>query len=491
MIIKNNKGSISIYLALSLTLILSLLLSITESCRINVIKTTAVGTSYVALESTFGHFANQLFDKYGIFGTFKTEDDFIKLLNNYINQSNKSNKLSFSLENTNIKHLYRITDNDGLIFASQVVAYQKYNASKELLRDLLGDNIDIFQSNNITSYDFKNSNECIDNDQLSKISDANTSSNEDQPHISISSSDAKAIKESLSDKISFMMRESLIKTCLDNPEKVSNAVISEDIINVFPSNLCSLSENAKNAIKDGSTSLLTSFIDFSLYASYLKDYFSTFMTDYNNTLPIKYQLEYILFGGDTDEQILCNAIVSIISMRTSMNLVHILGDSSKRSLAHDIASAAVGSIPVPFIIEFTQLIIMSSWANAEAIIDMRDLFKGKKVPLLKDNSTWTLDLENVLTLSKSTSSCNPGDTGLTYNEYLYTYLLTTNDFYLYFRTMDLIQLDLCHNVNKDFLMTSCFVAADVEFEFNISPLFIHTSGLLPYTLKANLLYGYD
>ncbi len=487
-----SNGSISIYLALSLTLVLSLLLTIIESCRLNIIKTTAVGTSYMALDSTFGHFATQLLDSYGVFGTFKTEEDFTALLNSYIRKTNKSNIIDFSLNNTTVKNLYKLTDNDGLIFASQVVHYQKYHASFEYIENLIdSDTLDIFKSNNTTSYNFLDDNNSISNDQLSSISDINNSSDANQEHSDIPNNEAEEIKQNLSDKISFIMREALIKTCLDDPEKVSNATISQDSLNVFPSTLCNLSEEAKKAIENKDTSILTSLIDFSLYASYLKEHFSTFTTDLDNSVPIKYQLEYILFGGETDEQILSSSIINIVALRTSMNLAHILSDSSKRTLAYDIANAAVGALPIPFIVELTQLLIMSSWANAEAIIDMRDLFKEKKVPLLKDDSTWTLSLQGVLDLNKTTTSSNPGDTGFTYDEYLYIYLLTTSNFHLYYRTMDLIQLDLCHNVNPDFLMVSCYTAADVKFDFSASPLFTNIFGLLPYSFDTTLLYGYD
>lgn len=77
------KGSITVYLALTLTIILSLLFCVIESARISSLKTRSKAISYMAADSAFGEFARPLFEKYGLFGVFSTEEDFLTDIKNY------------------------------------------------------------------------------------------------------------------------------------------------------------------------------------------------------------------------------------------------------------------------------------------------------------------------------------------------------------------------------------------------------------------------
>jgi hypothetical protein len=493
-------GSITIYIALTLAIILSLFFCVIESARITSLKTRSKAVSYMALDSSFGEFAKPLYEKYGLFGVFTTEDDFLKSVQTYASKnctmSNGSLNMSFNLLNLSLddisyNQIYHLTDNDGLFFAAQVISYQKYRMAADELKNLTGLKDAVSdQDLSVPAYVGEDGAVVSKNDAsiLTDMSGSGSSLYKDSSVLS-----SKSLNDSISAKVSELLKSNLLLLFVNNMYSVSDTEISDTTADALPSHICVLSSEAK-AVQSGSIEdVLTSAIDKGIFISYIHSCFSSYKAvDINNDLSIKYQREYILSGGLSDDNNLLSSALSIVSLRAAFNFTYLLTDIEKRDAAVNLANSMTLSTPI--VSQIAAFTLLSLWAYAEAIVDVRDLFNDKKVPLMKTADTWTLSLEGILSLGKSTASNNSGKDGYSYDEYLDMCLYLMDPFTMYFRCMDLIQLDICENVNINFQMNSCVIGADIHFTYQSKPLFssvIMTAKPGIYTYSVDMLYGYD
>lgn len=120
-------------------------------------------------------------------------------------------------------------------------------------------------------------------------------------------------------------------------------------------------------------------------------------TDYfedsaNDTDCLDYTLEYILCGRDSDKENLEQTMLELSGIRTGINMAYLITDQNKKAQALTLATSALGFTGNMALIKGGQYLIMSIWAYGEAVMDMRDLYAGKKIKLFKSNDSWKLSL---------------------------------------------------------------------------------------------------
>lgn len=502
--IKSN-GSITIFIALIITIVFSFLMGLLELSRLISTKTHCSSVTYMALESGFSHFARQLYDSYGIFGVFTSEDDFDDLLTDYINKNsnpkgpaylNSMNLLKSDLQNVYLKNVYHLTDNDGYYFANQVISYEKYYGLTNLISSVSTLKEKLDKTQKYAPGDIFSNPEKMDisPDCTSKI-DTSVKTSSTSSYKNISTSKAASLNNNISSKIRALLKSNLLLLFIDTPSDISNLSISSSEMSVLPSTIRLISSEKDEY--ESPSDLPDFVIDKSLFTAYICDHFSSYITNINTDIPVKYQREYILSGyykenSDlTDSDILLNCALKLVSFRASFNMAYILSNKAKREAVYNIARSIC--LNTPLLSDITAFSIMSIWSYAEGIIDVRDLFQGKKVPLVKSSSTWTLSLKSITSLDKNTVSKNNGKQGYSYEDYLTMCMLLSDETELYFRTMDLIQLDLRSNINPYFSMNSCIVAAGLDANYDIFPVFdSKLYKLLPtsYSYSTCQFYGY-
>lgn len=69
----------------------------------------------------------------------------------------------------------------------------------------------------------------------------------------------------------------------------------------------------------------------------------------------------------------------------------------------------------------TQLILFA-WGYAESVKDLRMLFDGEKVPIIKDSGSWNTPFSQLLTFRGHLSEYPRGQKGLGYGDYLQAFL---------------------------------------------------------------------
>lgn len=107
----------------------------------------------------------------------------------------------------------------------------------------------------------------------------------------------------------------------------------------------------------------------------------------------KGEVEYILFGKESEEKNIGCSQRSIFAIRLVFNLLHVYTDPQKLattlSLATTIAGWTIFGVPV------VQNFLLISWAGLESFMDTNFLVKGGSVPLIKTSSSWYLKVENL------------------------------------------------------------------------------------------------
>ncbi len=192
---------------------------------------------------------------------------------------------------------------------------------------------------------------------------------------------------------------------------------------------------------------------------------------------LAYELEYILKGKEKDKENLTAVAAELLLLRSGMNLLYLLGNAEKRAQAELLAVLLAGFTGMHGIIKVTQLLILAVWAQAEGIADVRSLFAGKRVPLVKDDLSWKLSLEG---LAKLTSSNMPYEKeevgGLSYQDYLRLLLVKEKRSVRNARTMNLMEGVVKKKYDKGFTLKECVTELVICTEFKAEPVFL----MLPF-----------
>lgn len=180
--------------------------------------------------------------------------------------------------------------------------------------------------------------------------------------------------------------------------------------------------------------------------------------------PVQYEMEYLLQGEKTDRENLSQTIEQIFLVRQGLNLIHILSDGTKREEANALAATITGITGMAPLLEITACFIMVVWAMGEAVIDLRTLMAGGKVPLWKSVDQWQLSLEGLLEMGKENGSAGMeagNDEGLTYVSYLKLLLLAEDREEKQLRMLDVIQMNL-QQESTGFLLQECAYQVDIR-----------------------------
>ena len=153
---------------------------------------------------------------------------------------------------------------------------------------------------------------------------------------------------------------------------------------------------------------------------------------------LKYQLEYMIAGKPGDYANLDAVAKKLMFWREASNYLYILTDAEKTGLAQTIAGIVSLILLCPEAEEPLKHAILFAWSFAESVSDLKILFGGGKVPLVKSSETWKTSFSGMLGFGKGAS----GDTGLDYEGYLRMLVLMTDLQTKTMRLMDIMEMDI-------------------------------------------------
>ena len=236
-----------------------------------------------------------------------------------------------------------------------------------------------------------------------------------------------------------------------------------------------------------------------LLGQYILDYFVSYVDSKSASGNAKgkkhvldYEIEYMIAGEEDDKSNLKEVVDDIVLIREGFNLISLYKDSAKREETLVLATSLVGFTGLPIVIYATQFIIMSAWAYAESLADVKALLSGKKIKLIKNSGDWSISLTNVGELANKENGClstndiqlneeknseideekyeNNGN-GLGYKDYLRFLLFTQNPGKVVARVMNVIQCNVIERYNDAFVLGDCIMSATVQVECSMDSLF--------------------
>lgn len=180
---------------------------------------------------------------------------------------------------------------------------------------------------------------------------------------------------------------------------------------------------------------------------------------------LRYQLEYVIGGKDSDKKNLEFVVKELLAVRTAANMVHLLTDTGKQAQAHQMAMVIGSAVGLPFLESVISLALQAAWSFGESVLDIRCLLDGGKIPLVKDAGSWQLSLEN---LSKILELLNQepdtGDEGMTYQQYLRLLLFMKSGQTRLERTMDMAEQQIRAGGQENFSLDRCVYSLEVEMK---------------------------
>ena len=119
---------------------------------------------------------------------------------------------------------------------------------------------------------------------------------------------------------------------------------------------------------------------------------------------LDYETEYILCGGKSDKDNLCEVITKLSHIREGANLLYLITDSQKKNECFTLAVQLLGYTGNMVLIKAAQYLIMTLWAYAESIVELRGLYRGESISIIKNAGNWETDINGLINLGRENIS---------------------------------------------------------------------------------------
>ncbi len=463
------KGSITIYMSLVLAVILSLFLTVIEGARCRAIEVDAESAFDLSVYSVFAEYNRQLWKEYDLFfidtayGEEKGSTDRVENhLWFYMEENLDKQMAGYPVSDFTKTYVGRVevkscayaTDGKGAVFERQAIAYmkQKYGISYV---EKIKKNLAEAEKSELFTKDF--------------------SSQRNASQAEIDEAEANGMDTGQVDEEGNPIIQ---EVDVDNPADRVNAARSKGILHLLIKDTESISEQAANLStcishnksKDRGAGIAgrdrISMAEHLLFDAYILEKCGTY-TNPKKSGGLQYQAEYILAGKNNDVDNLKNVASRLLALREVSNSIHIFTDSAKVSEAALLAAVICEAAGAPMLVEPVKITLLFAWAYAEAIYDVKQLFAGNKVPLMKTAADWHYSLEGMLqaetdSVSKDDTILSPQN-GLSYEEYLWLFLAVQLREQKVYHMMDIAEMDVRKNSGyQKFSIKNCMDYLEVE-----------------------------
>ncbi len=407
------KGSVTVFLALVLSLMLSLVCTSVESVRMAAARTQILGSLDVGLYSLFGQYDSTLLKEYDLFlldgscgGSTLNMAGIYDNMKFYMEPVLKQNSQKLSIVQGGFSGYRLATDEDGEAFYHQVVQYMKETLGSQGIQLLLNKMKDrqkkteeaevsgnqAEQGKMLESYESE-MDSAARNSQAAQEKAQQEHSTESQGEVFGSgpgdsgggSGFSSNADQNVANPVTVIQRirkMGILQLVLPPGRSVSDKKISKKTL-VSGRTLQQGFGFAETLKKD------TSYTSQLLFQQYLMDKLGNFRRPSSHGL--RYQVEYILEGKDNDLDNLKAVAGRLLIIREGVNFAHLLSEPGKRSQAAALAAAIAATFLIPPAASVIEKAVLLCWAFGESILDVRELLKE-----LSENNTVISSLEEKL-----------------------------------------------------------------------------------------------
>ena len=192
-----------------------------------------------------------------------------------------------------------------------------------------------------------------------------------------------------------------------------------------------------------------------LFRDYINTYFGCYGEEYEDSF-LRYEKEYILIGKDSDLENLKGVANRLFAIKETSNIEYLFANAGKRAAIKTVATTVSAISALPWLEPLIEYSVLFGWAFAETVADMRCLYNGGKVPLVKTDATWKTDLDSALSNAFMDYEGDSGGEGLDYEDYLQGMLLLQDINEQSVRALDIIELTIRQTPgNASFRIDGC------------------------------------
>ena len=176
--------------------------------------------------------------------------------------------------------------------------------------------------------------------------------------------------------------------------------------------------------------------------------------------PLWYQMEYVIVGKDNDMENLKGVVNRIFILREAANTIYLTGSEEKYAIAEALGEVLAAAMMVPEIAGLFTAALILGWAFAESVYDVKAILAGERIPLLKDDTTWHYGLSAALQgeLPGASGEKTEAGQGMSYEDYLRVFLLLGEEKGITYRAMDMVEQDIRSTPgNRNFRLDACIV----------------------------------
>lgn len=448
------KGYITVFLSLSLAMLLTLVFTVIEGARISAVRMKFECVADIGMNSVLAEYHRELLKQYDLLfvdtsyggntaSIGNTEAHLREYMqNNMAVQGNgfrpAGDFLDMSVGNVEITEYSIASDACGAVLKRQIADYMADYPAGYLWEKITG-NIAQINSSQMESRDIEGERESyqsrIDEIELPK----------------------EEVEEGVFEEIP-----------LDNPADIANGTRSIGVLNLVADDIGNIStvKVPLSQYISGRTLLqgngiceeaaeLTGKPDEMLFLAYLFEKCGYYGEEKDGSV-LKYQIEYMIAGKDTDWQNLEYVAKRLLRWREVSNVLYILSDSAKIAEAEAMALALTAVMMCPELAEPVKYTILYAWAYVESLQDVKTLLRGGRVPVFKTSADWKTGINGIKNVKGSLSGTDEGR-GLNYKEYLEAMLFLTDSQDRTFRAMDIMEMDIRKTPgNASFRLDGCF-----------------------------------
>lgn len=472
------KGSITVFFTLILSLMLSLVCTSIESVRMAAARTQILSSLDIGLYSLFGQYDKTLLKDYDLFfldgscgGGSLNMAEIYDNMESYIKPVLKQNSQRIALKDGGFTGYRLATDEDGTVFYCQVVQYMKDTLGSQGIQLLLNEMKDrenktkeaektgeqAQSGDAIGSYEremnqaAKNSQEALEAAKENTGQEGEVISQPETPAV-----EAPKVKNPIT-VIKRIMKMGILELVIPPGKGISDKSVSKNT-------LVSGRKLQEGMPLFGVLEQDTSYASQVLFQQYLMDKLGNYLNPASGGL--EYQIEYILGRKDNDLDNLKSVATKLLLVREGVNFAHLLADSGKRAQVEALALAIASSFLIPPAAVIIEGALLLCWAFAESILDVRELFDGGKVPLIKSIEDWQLSLENLPELLQGLDTQRRGtETGMDYEDYLQVFLLAKGKNEKLSGGMDMVELSVRSLPGRSsFCLDSCIASIEASID---------------------------
>ncbi len=526
---ERSRGELSVYLALMLAVMIPLIVTMMNAARISAMKLQVECALDMGMDSMMAEYHRELLEQYDLLmidtayeQEFGSLDHTLEHLEGYLSYNLNPDKdvlvwgardlYGLSIDSLELVRVSRATDDNGKVFRNMVMAYMLERYGLAYISDAK-DLVTTSESANIYNSDIVADN-YASQAQIDGIRVEETQIRTVERTVQTVSGDeiiTQVVEEEIEETV-------LVKPQMDDPTTTVAAATHSGILSmvckggisartITPSNYVS----GRTLIRGNGVSEewkeYNNLEEQLLFNEYILEKCGNYIEPKDNSL-LCYEVEYILFGTASDADNLEKVATRLLLLRGGANTAYFFTDSELVQEARTLAEGLSVITTLPELEPVFEAAIISAWIFAESVVDVRDLFDGKRVPLIKTKGEWRLSLENALSFAldsasdavsehssgdgnaqgtapdgaapegaapgsevpSGTASSGTGEEertpGLNYKDYLRLMLYTVSLDERTMRCMDVVEMDIRKaEGNASFCLDNCIAAATVQGVF--------------------------